>query len=531
MGETRSDGSFSHERPSRDVAIQDQPTPDLDGSGLPNSELASQGNSVLIDPGGVVVVLGATGYIGGRLVPRLLDAGYRVRCLVRSPDKLAGAPWREHTRLEIVPGDLEDVEAVRQVCEGAQVVYYLVHSMIAAGADYAEQDRRLAANLGRVAQLAGVRRMIYLGGLGDMGADLSLHLRSRREVESILSGSGVPVTAFRAAMIIGSGSASFEILRYLVDRLPIMITPRWVKTQTQPIAVRDVLRYLVECLSKPETAGQTLDIGGRDVVNYLQMMRLMAAKIRLPRRWIIPVPVLTPRLSSLWIGLVTPVNSRIARPLAEGLRNPTVCRDDRVRMLMPGPVMGVEEAIEAALGKQLSGQIETRWSTAGKIPSDPEWAGGTVYQDRREIEIDASPQEVFRVVRRIGGDHGYWGSDFLWSLRGWLDKLIGGPGLRRGRRHPDDLVFGEAVDFWRVTGYQPDRLLSLRAEMKLPGEAELKFEVESLGPSKTKLTQTARFRPLGLFGICYWYAVVPLHYFVFQSMLSGIRQEAEQPAD
>ncbi len=478
-----------------------------------------------------VTVVGATGYIGGRLVPRLLEAGHRVRCLVRSPEKLAGYPWHGNERLEVYQGDLGDPDSIRPACDGVDAAYYLVHSMIAAGADYAAHDRRLAENFSRIAEECGVGRVIYLGGLGDVGEDLSLHLRSRREVESILRDGGVPLTAFRAAMIIGSGSASFEILRYLVDRLPIMVTPRWVKTETQPIAVRDVLRYLVECLGNPATTGQTLDIGGRDVVNYLQMMRLMADKIGLPRRWIIPVPVLTPRLSSLWIGLVTPVNHRIARPLAEGLRNPTVCRDNRVRELLPGPVMGVEEAVDAALGKWQAGDVETRWSTAGKIPGDPEWAGGTVYRDRREIEVDATAEQTFRVVRRIGGDHGYWGSDFLWSVRGWMDKLVGGPGLRRGRRHPDQLVYGEAVDFWRVTRLRPDRTLRLRAEMKLPGEAELQFDVEPVDDHRCQLVQTARFRPRGLLGILYWYAVVPMHHFVFQSMITGIRNEAERDSD
>lgn len=483
-----------------------------------------------IAPGSTIAVCGATGYIGGRLVPRLLDAGYHVRCLVRSPEKMAGYAWRDSPNLEILPGDLEDLDSVRKACREADAAYYLVHSMIAAGAAYADHDRLLAGHFGKIARECGVRRLVYLGGLGDMGEDLSRHLRSRREVEEILQESGVPLTAFRAAMIIGSGSASFEILRYLVDRLPIMVTPRWVKTETQPIAVRDVLRYLVECLAEPRTAGQTLDIGGTDVVTYLEMMRLMAHKIGLPRRWIIPVPVLTPRLSSLWIGLVTPVNSRIARPLAEGLRNPTVCHDTRVREWLPGPVMGVEEAIDAALGKWQTGDVETRWSTAGKIPGDPEWAGGTVYSDRREIEIAAPPETTFRAVERIGGDHGYWGADALWSLRGWMDKFVGGPGLRRGRRHPDELMFGEAVDFWRVTGYAPGRRLRLHAEMKLPGEAELEFEVEPRGPGRSRVVQTARFRPRGLLGILYWYAVVPLHHFVFQSMIRGIRRDAERLA-
>lgn len=480
-----------------------------------------------VEPGELVLVCGATGYIGGRLVPRLLDAGYRVRCLVRSPEKLAEYPWRNNDRLEVLQGNLQNLKSVEQACEGVAAAYYLVHSMIAVGGDYARHDRELASNFGEVAGRAGVRRMIYLGGLGDMTEDLSAHLRSRREVEEILAESRVSLTAFRAAMIIGSGSASFEILRYLVDRLPVMITPRWVKTRTQPISVSDVLRYLVDCLSVPETADKTLDIGGKDVITYERMMRIMARQVGLPRRLIIPVPVLTPKLSSLWIGLVTPVDSRIARPLAEGLRNPTVCRDDAAQRLMPGDLMDVEEAIAAALGKWRAGDIETRWSTAGEIPGDPEWAGGTVYRDHRGTDVAATPAATFRAVRRIGGSHGYGGADVLWAIRGWMDKFVGGPGLRRGRRHPEELAFGETVDFWRVTRYVPDQLLRLHAEMKLPGDAELEFEVEPVGEGRSRLTQTARFRPRGLFGILYWHAVLPLHYFVFESMLTGIRDEAE----
>jgi uncharacterized protein YbjT (DUF2867 family) len=475
-------------------------------------------------------VCGATGYIGGRLVPRLLECGYQVRCFVRKPQKLAEYPWRNHPHLEVVTGDMQDVDSIRQAAAGIGVAYYLVHSMAAAGPQYASRDAELAINFRESIAAAGVQRCVYLGGLGELGPDLSEHLRSRREVEKLLREGEVPVTSFRAAMIIGSGSASFEILRYLVDRLPIMVTPRWVQTETQPIAVRDVLRYLVECLDVPETTGTTLDIGGRGVVTYLAMMRLMAAKIGLPRRWIIPVPVLTPKLSSLWIGLVTPVNSRIARPLSEGLRNRTVCRDDRAEALMPGTLLSVEEAIDAALGKWEAGAVETRWSTAGEMPGDPAWSGGTVLQDERELRVHASAADAFSAVCQIGGSHGYWGADRLWQLRGWMDKLVGGPGLRRGRRHPLELAYGEAVDFWRVSQYETDRRLGLRAEMKLPGTAELQFVIEPLGEHDCKVTQTAKFRPRGLLGILYWYAVVPLHYFVFQYMLQGIKRAAEKRA-
>ena len=328
-------------------------------------------------------------------------------------------------------------------------------------------------------------------------------------------------------MIIGSGSASFEILRYLVDRLPIMITPKWVKTETQPIAIRDVLRYLVECLDVPETAGQVIDIGGLDVLTYEKMMQLMAKANDLPRRIIVPVPVLTPRLSSAWISLVTPVNGRIARPLAEGLRNRTVCRNDLATRWMPGPLLGVSEAIDAALGKSKTADIETRWSMAGEMPGDPEWSGGKSFEDSRTCQVAADPKTTFEAICRIGGGYGYWGADWLWWLRGLLDKVVGGPGLRRGRRHPEELSYGETVDFWRVNGYSEHSLLRLHAEMKLPGDAELEFRVE---PSEhgSLVTQTARFRPRGLLGLAYWYSVLPLHHFVFPRMINGIKHAAEE---
>lgn len=474
-----------------------------------------------------VLICGATGYVGGRLVPRLLEQGLHVRCLVRSPEKMSDFEWHAHPRLEIVEGSLQDVATVRAVADGVDAAYYLVHAMISAGEDYAQQDRLLATNFITGLRGSSCQRIIYLGGLGEMGPELSKHLRSRREVAEILQSSEIPTTVFRAAMIIGSGSASFEILRYLVDRLPVMITPKWVKTETQPIAIRDVLRYLVECLQVPATSGRVIDIGGRDTLTYQEMMQVMAKANGLSRRWIIPVPVLTPRLSSGWISLVTPVNARIARPLAEGLRNRTVCRNDAAIQLMPGPLFSVKEAINAALGKLAEGDIETRWSTAGEMPGDPAWSGGTSFKDERSVEIEANPASAFRAICRIGGTHGYWGADWLWSLRGLIDKFVGGPGLRRGRRHPDETRFGEAIDFWRVSGYQQERVLKLRAEMKLPGEAELDFRVEPIDAGHVRVTQTARFRPRGLFGLAYWYSVLPLHSFVFPKMLGGIQRDAE----
>jgi uncharacterized protein YbjT (DUF2867 family) len=477
-----------------------------------------------------VFVSGASGYIGGRLVPRLLEAGYRVRCLARKPQKLASRVWASHPNVEIVAGDVEETEGLTELLRGCGATYYLVHSMIAAGADYADQDRRLAVGFAEAAAAAGVQRIIYLGGLGETGEDLSEHLSSRREVESALAATGVPVTVFRAAMIIGSGSASFEILRYLVERLPVMITPRWVHTENQPIAVRNVLHYLITCLRVPQSIGRTLDIGGSEVLTYHDITQIMAEELGLPRRWVIPVPVLTPRLSSLWIHLVTPLSSKIARPLAEGLRNRVVCRDDEAHRMMPQRLLTVREAIHAALGRIADGQIETSWSDAGVIPGDPDWAGGTTYVHREETVVETSPAKVFRTLCRIGGENGWYAADALWQIRGLLDRMVGGPGLRRGRRSADDIKFGDALDFWRVTGIEPDKSLSLRAEMKVPGVAMLQFELEPRNGS-TQLAQIARFQPRGLLGILYWYGVMPLHGYVFRKMLSGIKEAAEADLD
>ncbi|NDH93295.1 MAG: SDR family oxidoreductase, partial [Planctomycetia bacterium] len=374
-----------------------------------------------------IFVTGATGYVGGRLVPALLEAGYRVRCLVREPRKLDARPWRQHERLEVVAGSLDEPESVAEALSSCRAAYYLVHSMVATGGTYADRDRELAGNFAQAARAAGVGRIIYLGGLGEMGPDLSEHLRSRRQVEEQLAASGVPVTTFRAAMIIGSGSASFEILRYLVERLPIMVTPKWVTTECQPVAIADVLHWLVRCLEVPETAGKTLEIGGPDALPYRELMRVMAEELGLPRRIILPVPVLTPRLSSLWINLVTPVSYRIARPLAEGLKNRVVVTDDTTQRLMPHEALGAREAIHRALAKIERQAVETRWSVAGPVPGDPSWAGGTVFTDERTVEIEADPASVYAAVCRIGGGNGWYAGDVLWRLRGWMDTLMGGP--------------------------------------------------------------------------------------------------------
>ncbi len=474
-----------------------------------------------------VLVTGATGYIGGRLVPQLLAAGHKVCCVTRSARKLAGRSWAGHPDVRVVEGDVGDEQALAQAMTGCWAAYYLVHSMVAAGPSYAARDRQLAVRFGRAAAAAGLQRIVYLGGLGETGPELSEHLASRRAVEQALREGGVPVTVLRAAMIIGAGSASFEILRYLVERLPVMVTPRWVSTPCQPIAVQNVLHYLVACLHEERTAGRDLDIGGADVRTYLEIMQLTAAALGLRRRWIIPVPVLTPRLSSLWIDLVTPISKDIARPLAEGLRNPVVCRNDDAHRLMPQRLLTAAEAIAAAVGSEAHGEVETSWRDAGPIPGDPDWAFGTVFEDRRVVTVQAPVPVVWSTVCRIGGVHGWYAGKVLWTLRGAIDRLLGGPGLRRGRRDPRHLAYGDAVDFWRVVSVTAERELRLRAEMRLPGIAELDFTLAPSGAGTTTLTQVARFKPRGLAGLVYWWAVAPFHTWVFRGMLHGLRREAE----
>ncbi len=397
--------------------------------------------------------------------------------------------------------------------------------MMSAEGEYAQRDLDLANTFAKAARDAGVSRIVYLGGLGETGADLSEHLSSRRDVEAELGSCGVPVTVLRAAMIIGSGSASFEILRYLVQRLPVMVTPKWVSTPCQPIAVDNVLAYLVGVLSVPESIGGVFDIGGSEILPYRDIMRIMADELGLPRRWIIPVPVLSPRLSSYWIQFVTPLSNKIASPLAEGLKNEVVCREDRITRLIPQKLLDVREAIHAALSQLESHMVETNWSMAGPMPGDPDWSGGTVFRDEREVAIDAPAWAAFRAVCRVGGANG-WYAGWLWKIRGWLDRMAGGPGLRRGRRNPDTLRYGDALDFWRVVGFDRDAYLSLRAEMRLPGEALLEFRIQTSGEQKCTLRQTALFEPKGLFGLLYWYGVLPFHGVVFRGMLAGIQRDA-----
>lgn len=483
-----------------------------------------------------VVVLGATGYVGSRLIPRLLAQGYRVRAVARNPEKLRSRSWAANPLAELATADVFDRAALTEALRGCQAAYYLVHSMNPGARDFADADRQAAENMAAAATAGGVPRIVYLGGLGEEGSGLSHHLASRAEVASILRAGTVPVTVLRAAMIIGSGSASFEILRYLVERLPVMITPRWIDTPCQPVAIRNVLGYLIGCLECPETVGETFDIGQEEIVSYRQLMEIYADEAGLRRRWIIPVPVLTPRLSSYWIHLVTPVPAALARPLAEGLRNPVVCRDTRIRQLIRQPLLDSRQAIRLALERLRQQAVESSWIDAGRIPpaewsvsGDPRWAGGTVLEDSRRIVMAATADEVWSVVSRVGGSTGWYYGDWLWKLRGLLDRLVGGVGLIRGRRHATDLQVGDALDFWRVSSVERPRRLLLAAEMKLPGQAVLEFRLQQDAAGQTELRQTARFLPRGLWGLLYWYAVMPFHGLVFNGMLRGIAEAVARP--
>ncbi|MFI9307453.1 SDR family oxidoreductase [Streptomyces triculaminicus] len=486
--------------------------------------------------GSLCLVTGASGYIGGRLVPELLDAGHRVRCLARSPEKLRDHPWAD--RVEVVRGDVTDAQSLGEALRGVDVAYYLVHAL-GTGASFEDTDRRAARLFGEQARAAAVGRLVYLGGLTPAGVDerrLSPHLRSRTEVGRILLGSGVPTAVLRAAVIIGSGSASYEILRYLTERLPLMVTPSWVGTRIQPVAVRDVLRYLVGSAQLPPDVNRAFDIGGPDVLTYRDMMQAYAAVAGLPRRLILPVPVLTPGLSGLWIGLVTPVPGAIARPLAESLRHEVVCREHDIARYVPDPpagLIGVEEALRLAQQRVRDAQVATRWSSAAvpgapsdSLPTDPDWAGGSLYTDCREAAVDAPPERLWRVIEGIGGEHGWYSFPLAWAARGWLDRLAGGVGLRRGRRDAHRLRVGDSLDFWRVEEIEPGRLLRLRAEMRLPGLAWLEMSVDRDPDGRTRYRQRALFHPRGLLGHAYWWSVSPFHAVVFGGMAKNITQAA-----
>ena len=490
-----------------------------------------------------VLLTGATGYIGGRLIEPLEERGLELRCMVRRPEHLRS---RVSERTEVVEGDVLEPDSLVAPLRDVDVAYYMIHSMGSTG-DFAEKDRRAAENFADAARAAGVRRIIYLGGLGH-GDDLSEHLRSRQQVGRILRTSGVPTLELRASIIIGSGSLSFEMIRTLVERLPVMICPSWVRTPTQPIAVEDVVAYLVEALDHPVEAGnggRIYEIGGADRVSYGEIMEEYARQRGL-RRLMIPVPVLTPYLSSLWLGLVTPLYARIGRKLVDGLRNPTVVRDPQALEDFDVEPRGIEEAIARALVNEDEEFARTRWSdalsSAGTGTSS--WGGRRVRSrqvDSRAAVVPHPPARAFAPIRRIGGEVGWYYADSLWKLRGFLDLLVGGVGLRRGRRDPELPLAGDALDFWRVEAFEVDRLLRLRAEMKVPGRAWLQFEVEEATGShsgtgmaegeegtKSLVRQTAVFDPVGLAGLAYWYALYPVHALIFRGMFRRILRAMDE---
>ncbi len=481
----------------------------------------------------LVLVTGVTGYIGGRLVPELLEAGYRVRAIARDARRLESRDWFE--RIEVVEGDAADGDALAEALAGVDVAYYLLHSLDT-DPSFAARDRRLALGFGRAAREAGTGRLVYLGGLYPADERLSVHLESRKEVEEILLASGVPTTVLRAAVIIGSGSASFEMLRHLTERLPIIIRPRWLATRIQPIAVRDVLRYLVGAATMPREVNRGFDIGGADVLTYLEMMQAYAAVAGLPPRRAIPVPFFTPGLSTHWINMVTPVPASIAGPLVRSITHEVVTKEHDIAQFVPDPpegLLGLSRAIELALARVRTFDVTTSWRSAATpetasdpLPTDPAWAGGSLYVDDRASVVDATPEQLWTVIRGIGGVNGWYSWSLGWKVRGILDRVAGGPGLNRGRANPDRLAVGDALDWWRVEELEEQRLLRLRAEMRVPGEAWLDLTVETDG-GQTRFRQKAVFRPRGLQGLLYWQAIKPFHGIVFGGMQRNVAKAAE----
>jgi uncharacterized protein YbjT (DUF2867 family) len=488
------------------------------------------------DEPGTLLVTGASGYVGGRLVPLLLADGYRVRAAARNPQKLKTRPWSDHPNVEIVAMDALDLASVNRAVSGCGVVFYLIHSMIASESGFADADRTAALNMASVSAVRSVRRIIYLGGLGDTDhPDLSKHLRSRHEVEKIFNKCVVPTTCLRAAMILGAGSASFEMLRYLVERLPVMVTPRWVSTPCQPIAIRDVLGYLQGCLEEPETASGTFDIGGPEVLSYRELIQMYAQEAGLLPRIIFPVPVLTPKLSSLWIHLVTPVPSVIARPLAEGLSIPVVCRDNRIRNLVPLDLQDCRQTMRVALDRQPQAEQdactlppETLLPPEWKACGDASYAGGSTLTMGFRIVVGTDIESVWRVVEGIGGEKGYFGNRLLWLVRGALDAFAGGPGLKQDRRDARQLEKGEVFHFWRVAHLQRPHRLVLESRMKAPGDALMVFDLRSLSGS-TELVLQSVFLSRGLPGLGYWFSLYPAHQWVFHGMLKGIARHCHAP--
>ncbi len=480
-----------------------------------------------------VLVTGATGYVGGRLVPRLLEAGFTVRVVVRNARKLVDVPWRND--VEVIEGDLVDADAVAQACEDVDIVYYLVHSM-GAGGRFEETETLAARNVAQAASAAGVARIIYLGGLHPSGIPLSEHLRSRVAVGEIFLSSPVPTIAFQAGVVIGSGSASFEMIRHLTDVLPYMPAPKWVRNRIQPIAIRDVLYYLVEAAKLPGEVNRTFDIGGPDILRYGQMMNGYALEAGLKQRPIAALPVLTPWLASQWVNLVTPIPRSLAVAIISSLQYDCVAAEHDIDALIPPPpggLTGYRTAVRLALARMKEGDVETSWqdssvfgAPSNPLPSDPLWAGHVVFTDLKERETTATVEDLWAIIEGIGGENGWYSFPLAWAARGWMDKLVGGVGLRRGRRHASRLQTGDALDFWRVELLERPSKLRLRAEMRLPGRAWLELEAIPT-PTGSRYRQRAVFFPQGLGGRLYWFAILPFHGVIFNGMANRISVEAE----
>lgn len=505
---------------------------------MPTSDASTHESDAAHDRKRRALVTGATGYIGGRLAPRLVAAGFDVRAFVRSPDKLDDVPWAPD--VEIVQGDLTDAESVARAVEGVDVVFYLAHAMAGRG-DFEKAEQDAAETLATAAAATGVSRIVYLGGLHPQGS-LSRHLESRKRVGEILLASGVPTVALQAGVVIGSGSASFEMIRHLTDVLPYMPAPKWVRNFIQPIAVRDVLHYLIGSADVDPSVNRTFDIGGPDVLRYGQMMNGYAVEAGLKQRPIAPLPVLTPWLASQWVNLVTPIPRALAVPIIESLQYDCVVQEHDIDDVVPAPAEGLtgyRRAVRLALGKMRDGEVETSWQDSSVqgapsdlLPSDPDWSGHTVYTDDRETDAEASPEQLWRVVEGIGGENGWYSFPLAWAARGWMDRLVGGVGLSRGRRSATTLGTGDALDWWRVEKIDRGSFLRLRAEFKAPGKGWLEMWVEPRDGGGSHYRQRAVFFPTGLSGRLYWYAILPFHGIIFSGMLSRITATAaNEPID
>lgn len=478
---------------------------------------------------GTVLVTGATGYIGGRLVPLLVERGEDVRVMVRDRGRIDGRQWSGH--VDVREGDALERDSLDSVLKGVDTAYYLIHSM-RGGDDFAARDRAAASNFAGACRAAGVKHIVYLGGLGSENEDASTHLRSRKETGDALRESGVKVTELRAGVVVGSGSLGFELVRYLTERLPMLLCPRWVFTKTQPIAVRDLLEYLFAVADREDVQGRVIPVGGAETMSYGDMM-LGYARVRGLRRRLVPVPVLSPRLSSYWVHFVTPVPVTIARPLIRGLRNESVVDDDVALRLMPDirPV-DYDVAVRRSLDKLRAETVETTWasslsSSESRSSSARLTSREGMIVEQREMAVDATPHEAFSVFTRLGGSFGWLTFEWAWNIRGLMDRVVGGVGMRRARRHPTDLRAGDPLDFWRVEEVVPDRRMRLRAEMKVPGRAWLEFEVTRDDDGRTRLRQSAYFAPHGLAGLAYWYVLYPIHTLIFGRMIRAVGALAE----